>query len=382
MGFSFSKAVDKAISGLKDPGKTITEPLKAAKQEITNTGYAIAKPFEEISDQAGHIVQTAGDDIENVGQDISHGVDKGLSTGWGTIQEIGSDWSSDLDKGLSTGWNSVQEGWDEFRGEAGEAWEGLAAGAGGGVGGGAGGAGSDAAAVQADYQQQGLDYLKEVNALPRQFREDAMRQLAGGLGMEGGTGPSRSQRMQEISMGDEYRGQLGRAQESVLRGHSATGGARGGDARRDMAGIAPALATDIYDREQSGLNAMAFGLPSNSSQQAPMYGQIGQTLAQGQTADQMMYQQNRQNNMNMGLAGLTAVMSMFSDPTLKKDIKVVGKYKGLDWCEWTWNKAGEALGLAGKSVGVMADEVKRKYPHLVKEIDGKMIVSYEGLKNA
>ena len=46
----------------------------------------------------------------------------------------------------------------------------------------------DAAQIQADYQREALDYLKETEALPQQFRESALKYLAGAYGLPGGEG--------------------------------------------------------------------------------------------------------------------------------------------------------------------------------------------------
>ena len=49
-------------------------------------------------------------------------------------------------------------------------------------------AATDAANIQAKYQREALDYLKEREALPQQFREEALTGLGGLYGLPGGTG--------------------------------------------------------------------------------------------------------------------------------------------------------------------------------------------------
>lgn len=69
---------------------------------------------------------------------------------------------------------------------------------------------------------------------------------------------------------------------------------------------------------------------------------------------------------NLGGAAIGA-----SDPRLKENVEEVGTFKGYNWYIWDWNTEAEALGLTGKGMGVMADEVDEKVM-----VDGYWHVDY------
>lgn len=80
-----------------------------------------------------------------------------------------------------------------------------------------------------------------------------------------------------------------------------------------------------------------------------------------------------------GAGNVTGIISMiagFSDPRLKEDVKMIGKYGALNIYTWTWNDEASGLGLSGKGIGHMADEVERVFPELVTEKDGYKQVGY------
>ena len=349
----------------KDIGNVVTDAGKdvagKVKQETSNLGQAVAKPFEDIKDQAQSTIKGIGHGVAKPFEDAYHQAEKGVETGLGSLEGYLQDAGS----------------WLGLDGGMGMPGMGGPGGGGYGEGGEFGGPGSAAAARQADYLQQGLDYAQGAQEIPRGARESAITELSQRAG--GG----RATRFEEIAGGREFQKALARGEENVLRNQAATGGPRGGNSRDALQRYEQDLLASMYDKEGQELGQLAFGLPDSSGQIAGMYGDIGQTYAQGDIADAQMYQQNLQNRQNMGM-GLVAGLGglLFSDPSLKKNIRVIGEYKGLDLCEWTWNKAGEAAGMIGEAVGVMADEVKRVYPHLITEVDGKMAVDYEGLKNA
>lgn len=80
-----------------------------------------------------------------------------------------------------------------------------------------------------------------------------------------------------------------------------------------------------------------------------------------------------------GASNVTGIISMiagFSDPRLKENVKMIGKYGELGIYTWTWNDEASGLGLSGKGIGHMADEVERVFPELVTEKDGYKQVGY------
>lgn len=70
------------------------------------------------------------------------------------------------------------------------------------------------------------------------------------------------------------------------------------------------------------------------------------------------------------------IFSMFSDPKLKTNKKVIGSKNGFKLWSWDWNSAANKLGLTGSSKGVMADEVLAKAPEAISYEDGYMKVNY------
>lgn len=81
-------------------------------------------------------------------------------------------------------------------------------------------------------------------------------------------------------------------------------------------------------------------------------------------------------------AGLGAGMMAFSDARLKKNLVPVGMHAGVTVYEWVWNSKAAPLGLVGKAVGVLAQEVEKVLPHLVVSNyrnTGYKAVNYGGL---
>ena len=75
--------------------------------------------------------------------------------------------------------------------------------------------------------------------------------------------------------------------------------------------------------------------------------------------------------------GINAITGLFSDPSLKENIKKVGSENGYNTYTWDWNLAANDIGLTGSDTGVMADEVKLITPDAVKIHDsGYMMVDY------
>jgi hypothetical protein len=71
-----------------------------------------------------------------------------------------------------------------------------------------------------------------------------------------------------------------------------------------------------------------------------------------------------------GTLGLMSLFGAFSDIRLKKDIKKVGTYKGMDVIEFEYIWGG------GRNRGLIAQQVREKYPEAVGEISGYLFVNY------
>lgn len=241
-----------------------------------------------------------------------------------------------------------------------------------------------AAKIQADYQRQALDYLKQTEALPQKFREGALTGLGDiyGMGAPGAqqkffSGLEQSPLYSAIMSGQ------GAGEESILRNASATGGLRSGNAQYNLADYNTKLKNEAlltsYNSQVGGLQGLA-GIQSMAPQIAGMTAGIGQTLGQGQIAAAQAQQQGNQNMFGNAtqLAGLGALI--FSDIRLKESIVKIGNIGDFNLYSWDWNDTAKAMGFDGSSIGVIAQEVENIRPDLVVEINGYKAVNYGGIQ--
>lgn len=247
-----------------------------------------------------------------------------------------------------------------------------------------GGGGGDKAAkesrkaseVQARYQREALEYLKEREELPQAFREGALTMLGGMYGLEGGEG-SQQQLVDQAMASPLYGAMMEGGEGAILRQQAATGGLRSGDTQAALASNQNQALLTAYNQQLQGLQGLA-GTPTMAPQIAGAMGGIGQTLAQGRVAAAQAQAQGSQagfgNLMGLGQLGMQAYQ-VFSDPSLKTNIEKIGEVNGWNWYSWEWNKKAESMGITGKSEGVMADEVKAKRPDLLGEFNGIMTVN-------
>ena len=79
--------------------------------------------------------------------------------------------------------------------------------------------------------------------------------------------------------------------------------------------------------------------------------------------------------------GLSTYAGLPSDPRLKANITPRGKVGGVNFYDWEWNDEGKRIAdPAQPTFGVMADELQKTHPHLVKRgDDGYLRVNYSGL---
>lgn len=146
-----------------------------------------------------------------------------------------------------------------------------------------------AAAMEAEAQMEQLAYLKEREAIPQQFREEALTRLGGLAGLEGGVG-SQQQLIEQAKISPLYQELLGgreAGEEAILRQAGATGGLRSGNVQAALAGYNMQLQnqalTQAYNQQLQGLQGLA-NLPSNVTQIGQTMAGIGQTQAAGLTA--------------------------------------------------------------------------------------------------
>jgi len=253
-------------------------------------------------------------------------------------------------------------------------------------------AAKSAAKTQAASQTEALNYLKEVEALPRELREGALKKLGGLYGLEGGEG----NQADLIKMAEEsplYKSLMGSkmaGEESILRNQTMTGGLRSGNTqdalyRYNTEYDASAL-LESFNEQKAGLAGLS-GLPSYATEIAGITTGVGQTQAAGitaaATADQAKYAQLTKIGIDLisqlpALAGKTG--TSYSDKRLKTNIVVLEIKNKLSWCKWTWNNAANKLGLFGESAGYIANEVAEVFPNAVSIKNGFLAIDYGRLE--
>lgn len=245
-----------------------------------------------------------------------------------------------------------------------------------------------AAEIAAEGQRESLDYLKEVEALPLEIRNQFLPQLAdiysGGEGQQNLINSAMDSPLYKQLVGNQAFGE-----EAILKNASATGGLRSGDTNRALSEYSTRLnneaLTQSYGQQLSGIQGLA-GIPLNTNNVAGAIAAPSATTSQGIIAGAQAQQQQVQANMNNATgaigAGLTAGSLLLSDIRLKTDIKPKGKRNGLNWYSWGWNKLAEQLfNLTGGSEGVMAHELYEVMPEAIAVNDeGYIMVNYPMLE--
>lgn len=242
------------------------------------------------------------------------------------------------------------------------------------------------AGIQAAGQTEALEYLKEREEIPQQFREEALLGLGGLYGLEGGTGDQQELIDRAISspLYQSIMGGREAGEEAILRSASATGGLRSGNVQEALYDYNTQLSNkallESYNQQLQGLVGLA-GLPSGAPQIAQGMAGIGQTLGQGQIAagqaQQAGMQQGAGNIMGMANLGIAAYgAGMFSDRRLKNNIEKIGEVNGHNWYTWDWNIVANKMGLEGSSQGVLADDIVKTDPDSIGFLYNFMFVDY------
>jgi hypothetical protein len=267
----------------------------------------------------------------------------------------------------------------------------------GGGGDDAGKAAVQSSEIQAKYQREALEYLKETEKLPQEFREAALKRLGGmyGVGGESAEGDLLAGQAERIALAEKsplysaiYGGRAA-GEEAIMRNAAATGGLRSGNVQQNLYDYNTQLQNkallDSYNQQINEENRVIQGLgglanlPSLAPQVAQQTSNIGQTYAQGITAKAQAEQSGSQQGFGniMGLANIgMQAFKTFSDSRLKTNIVQIGTRNGFNWYSWEWNDKAKQLGLSGKSEGVIADEVLVTNPEIVGKSNGYMTVNY------
>jgi len=168
----------------------------------------------------------------------------------------------------------------------------------------------DATRASVNAQMEELNYLKEVDALPRQYREAALAKLGGAYGVgqfdeEGNLIPGSEQAaQQEFFQGLEgnplYQSIIGAGksgEEAILRNAAATGGLRSGNVQSNLYQYNTDLKNQAllatYQDQIQGLRGLG-NLPGQTENIAGVMGNIGATQAQGIAAQGQIAQQGIQ----------------------------------------------------------------------------------------
>lgn len=238
-----------------------------------------------------------------------------------------------------------------------------------------------AAEIQAGGERERLDYLKEVEALPLEMRNEFLPQLAdisrGGEGQQNLIDSAINSPLYQSIMGGQQVGE-----DAIMRNASMTGGLRSGNVNADLTDYGSQLQNQAllqsYNQQLSGIQGLA-GIPLNTNNVANAIAAPSQTQAQGIIAGSQARQTAQQGRMNMlmGLGG-AGLISM-SDIRLKENIKYLGVDSGHNVYSWKWNKEAEKLGLSGETAGVMAHEIAEHLPEAIGTQDGYITVDYSML---
>lgn len=139
-----------------------------------------------------------------------------------------------------------------------------------------------AAEKEQQAQQAALDYLRETERVPRQFRDEALTKLGGFYGLEGGEG-SQEELIERARESAYFKGMQDVGEEAVLRHAAATGGFRSGNVKANLAKYNQQLLAESIDRELAGLQKMA-QQQTDPRSVADVYLQQGTTMSQADIA--------------------------------------------------------------------------------------------------
>ena len=173
-------------------------------------------------------------------------------------------------------------------------------------------AAKEGAATAAAAQMEELNYYKEINKLPQEYREQALTQLMERT-QPGGT-PSQAERIGLAKESPIYAAIMGGKQageEGILRSAAATGGLRSGNVQENLydynVGLENTALIQAYGQQQAEEQAKLreiqglAGLDTGATQIGQTMSGIGATKAAGITGAAQAQQQGISNMMNLGL---------------------------------------------------------------------------------
>lgn len=181
---------------------------------------------------------------------------------------------------------------------------------------------------------------------------------------------------------------LENANRATLQGAAAGGRLASGDTLTGLSNNVLLSAQPLINQQSSNIAGLLdFGLGTAQTQGNIAIGQgtnvgnlltdIGDIQAAGIVGGANAGISGTQNIANTA----AQIAAMFSDVSLKENIKHVGTKNGFNWYKWDWNDKALELGLSGSSEGVLANEVEITRPDLVTTEKGYKKVNYQGVLN-
>jgi len=146
--------------------------------------------------------------------------------------------------------------------------------------------------------QEALDYLKEADKLPRQYREQALQQIAGIYGIGEGGAEAKQQFYQGLTDDPYYKMMSQGAEEAYLRNQSATGDLRGGGSIMGVANLENQIRQATMQNQLGGLQGIMGMTPDYTES---IYGGIsGIGQQKGMNIMNLAQQQQANNQAAMG----------------------------------------------------------------------------------
>jgi hypothetical protein len=175
----------------------------------------------------------------------------------------------------------------------------------------AGEAAKEAAGVSAGAQMQQLDYLKEINKLPQELREQALTKYGSlfGIGPEGEAVDAMGAQqalIEQAQASPYYQAIMGgqkAGEEAILRHAARTGGLRSGNVQSALydynVNLKNKALADAYQQQMTGLTGLA-QLPTGTEQIGQTMANIGTTQAAGITGQAQAEMMGLQNLLGIG----------------------------------------------------------------------------------
>lgn len=274
------------------------------------------------------------------------------------------------------------------------------------------GAGIEAAALEQilPMLQQQLGLTKESFSPFIQAGTGALSDLQGGFQAPQGTTAGGLEDIIGQIMGGEAFGGLVEQRQRGIQGQLAAGGlTRSGTALKEAAAIPTDLAFQLenlltgrqFGAEQeriSGLESLVSGGRQATGAGLTASGDILSSIieaitgkasieaaglrgsAEAQASGTLGAQQSRTSKLGNTIKTVATIASLFSDPRLKENIRVIGKVGPLNLVEWDWREEfNDTIVSKFPTMGYLSTQVKEFYPEDVHEFGGYDVIDYDSV---